>query len=326
MRGSGTRLTNGLDANIQHASGTHRPHAFDLHQDSDARLRVACSKAKAEGFMSYGSIMVQVDVTGELNGRIRVAGKLADRFQSHLIGICSWLPRPPFTIEGVAIDPVLTAEEQTERIRILERRGQAFAAAVGLDERRVEWRCSHEFPSEYIAREARAADLLIIGRRPRTFDPYIFPEPGELLLGVGRPVLTVPQGVSSLSGRRVIVAWKDTREARRAIRDALPFLQRADEIVIAEVCESSNNVTASLARLRDVARYLAGHRIAAAVAERVRPVDGTAANSLFRLVQDESADLIVAGAYGHSRVGEWIFGGMTQALLADSPVCCLLSH
>jgi nucleotide-binding universal stress UspA family protein len=71
---------------------------------------------------------------------------------------------------------------------------------------------------------------------------------------------------------------------------------------------------------------LAGHRIAAAIAERVRPVDGTAANSLLRLVQDESADLIVAGAYGHTRLGEWIFGGMTQALLAESPVCCLLSH
>jgi nucleotide-binding universal stress UspA family protein len=58
----------------------------------------------------------------------------------------------------------------------------------------------------------------------------------------------------------------------------------------------------------------------------VRPADITAANSLLRLVQDEAADLIVAGAYGHTRLGEWIFGGMTQALLAESPVCCLFSH
>jgi nucleotide-binding universal stress UspA family protein len=71
---------------------------------------------------------------------------------------------------------------------------------------------------------------------------------------------------------------------------------------------------------------LARHRIAAAIADRVIPVDGTVANSLLRLVQDESADLIVAGAYGHTRLGEWIFGGMTQALLAECPVCCLLSH
>jgi nucleotide-binding universal stress UspA family protein len=124
----------------------------------------------------------------------------------------------------------------------------------------------------------------------------------------------------------VVVAWKDTREARRAIQDALPFLHRADEIILVEVCERSDDVAPSQSRLRDVALYLTNHRIAAAVAERVRPVDGTAASSLLRLVQDESADLIVAGAYGHTRLGEWIFGGMTQALLAESPVCCLFSH
>jgi nucleotide-binding universal stress UspA family protein len=106
----------------------------------------------------------------------------------------------------------------------------------------------------------------------------------------------------------------------------LPFLQRADEIVIAEICERSDDVAPSQARLRDVAKYLVRHCVDAAVAERVRPVDGTAANSLLQLVQDETADLIVAGAYGHTRLGEWIFGGMTRALLAKSPVCCLFSH
>lgn len=276
--------------------------------------------------MSYGSIMVQVDVTGELNGRIRVAGQLADRFQSHLIGICSWMPRPPFTLEGIPIDPILSPEELAERSRVLDARGHAFRAAAGIDERRVEWRSSQEFPSAYIACEARAADLVIISRERPALDPYIFPDPGELLLRTGRPVLTVPPGISSLTGRRVVVAWKDTREARRAIRDALPFLRRADEIIVAEICERSDDVAPSQSRLRDVARYFANHRIAAAVTERVRPVDGTAANSLFRLVQEESADLIVAGAYGHSRLGEWVFGGVTQALLAESPICCLLSH
>jgi nucleotide-binding universal stress UspA family protein len=276
--------------------------------------------------MSYASIMVQVDVTGELNGRVRVAGQLANQFQSRLIGISSWMPRPPFTVEGVMIDPVLSAEELAERTRVLDRRGHAFKSATGIDERRLEWRSSQELPSEYIAREARAADLVIISRERPAYDPYIFPDPGELLLRVGRPVLTVPPGVSSLNGRRVVVAWKDTREARRAIQDALPFLRRADQIIITEVCEKSDDVRPSQARLRDVAKYLVDHRVAAAIGERVRPVDGTAANSLLRLVQDESADLIVAGAYGHTRLGEWIFGGMTQALLAESPVCCVLSN
>lgn len=276
--------------------------------------------------MSYASIMVHVDVTGELKGRVRVAAQLADRIQSHLIGISAWMPRPPFTVEGVVIDPVLSAEDLAKRTEALDQRGHAFKSAVGIDGHRVEWRSSQEYPSDYIAREARAADLVIISRDRPAYDPYVYPDPGELLLRVGRPVLTVPAGVSSLSGRRVVVAWKDTREARRAIQDALPFLHRAEEIVIAEICEHSDDIAASRIRLHDVAQYLARHRIAAPAAERARLADGTAANSLLQLAQDESADLIVAGAYGHTRLGEWIFGGMTQALLAESPVCCLFAH
>jgi nucleotide-binding universal stress UspA family protein len=62
------------------------------------------------------------------------------------------------------------------------------------------------------------------------------------------------------------------------------------------------------------------------VAERVRPAETTTADALLRLAEETSADLVVAGAYGHSALGEWIFGGMTQGLLADSRICCLFSH
>jgi len=274
--------------------------------------------------MSYATIMVQVDVNGELGGRIHLAAKLADRFRSHLIGVSAWMPRPPFTIEGVMIDPKLTAADLRERSAVLNRRGQEFKAAVGIVGQRVEWRCSQEFPSEYIAREARAADLVIVSRERDVYDPYIFPDPGALVLRSGRPILAVPPEVDSLKGRRVVVAWKDSREARRAIQDALPFLQQADEVIVTEICESTDAAECQK-RLRDVAQYLARHRVTA-VAERVRPVEGTAEDALLRVVQDESADLIVTGAYGRSRLGEWIFGGMTQSLLTKSPVCCLFSH
>jgi nucleotide-binding universal stress UspA family protein len=106
----------------------------------------------------------------------------------------------------------------------------------------------------------------------------------------------------------------------------LPFLHRAEQIVITEACESSDDIALSQAGRRDVARYVASRHIAAYVAERVMPTDGTAANSLGRLAHEEFADLIVAGAYGHTRWGGWIFGGVTKALLAESPVCCPLSH
>lgn len=276
--------------------------------------------------MGYASVMVEVGVTGELNGHIRVAAEFANRFQSHLIGISAWMPRPPFAVDGVIIDPELTTQDLANRTSVLEQRGEAFRAAVGLERHRVEWRSSQEYPNDFIAREARAADLLILGRDSPSFDPHVFPDRGELLLRVGRPVLVVPPNIESMSGRHVVVAWKDTREARRAVRDALPLLHRAERIVIVEICERSANIPLSEARLRDVSAYLARHRIAAVISERAKPIDRTAMSSLLELVREESADLIVAGAYGHSRLGEWVFGGMTQDLLSGSPFCCLFSH
>ena len=91
-----------------------------------------------------------------------------------------------------------------------------------------------------------------------------------------------------------------------------------------EVAETGSEQE-SLHRLKDVGSYLSCHGVTA-LAEWVRPVEGTEAGALFRLVEEQSVDLIVAGAYGHSRLGEWMFGGMTQDLLTQSPVCCLLSN
>ncbi len=275
--------------------------------------------------MSYATIMVHVDVSGDLDGRVRIAAQLAERFQSRLIGVSSWMPRPPFMVEDLVIDPGPTAEQLANMTAALQRRGEAFKVAVGIDGSRVEWRSSQGFPTEYVARESRAADLVIVSRERTTFDPYVFPDPGALLLQVGRPVLTVPPGVDTFSGRRVLIAWKDTTQARRAVLDALPFLHRADEVIVGEICDTSEEVAPSQRRLRDVVQYLASHRVAA-LAERVRPAEGAPLKSLLRLTREETADLIVAGAYGHSRLGEWMFGGMTQGLLAQSPVCCLFSH
>lgn len=142
-----------------------------------------------------------------------------------------------------------------------------------------------------------------------------------------RPVLVGPRGVNPLEAKRALVAWKDTREARRAIRDALPLLHKAKEVMVVEIAESGRSIEVADAqsRLRDVVAYLKRHQITV-VADRVRPNEGTVGNAVLRIAQEQSFDLIVAGAYGHSRLGEWLFGGVTQELLTSSPVCCLLSH
>jgi nucleotide-binding universal stress UspA family protein len=277
-----------------------------------------------EAKMSYRTLLVHVDMDGEIGGRVRLAAGLADHFHSHLIGAASWMARPPFIVEGVAVDPEPTKEDYDEMREVLGRRGREFRAFVGADRSKVEWRSSLDFPTEFVAREARAADLVIIGRDKKSHDPYRSTDPGALVLRTGRPVLVVPPGIQSLAAKRIVIAWKDTREARRAVQDALPFLKGANEVIVMEVTETGTEQD-SMHRLKDVANYLSRHGVKA-VAERVRPVEGTASSALLRLVEEQSADLIVSGAYGHTRLGEWMFGGMTQDMLTQSPICCLLSH
>jgi nucleotide-binding universal stress UspA family protein len=115
------------------------------------------------------------------------------------------------------------------------------------------------------------------------------------------------------------------REARRAVRDALPFLQQAESVLVVEISEEGSSVDQAAHHVKDVAGYLARHGIKI-IAERVRPADVTAANALSRMIEEENISLVVAGAYGHSRLGEWAFGGVTRDLMAESPVCCLFSN
>src|SRR5262249_42115779 len=129
---------------------------------------------------------------------------------------------------------------------------------------------------------------------------------------------------AALPLRRVVVAWKDTRECRRAVRDALPFLQQAKEGLLVEIREDDSQSQAKK-NLADVSAYLVREQVVVAAAVLCRPPRPVAAE-LLHVVKEEKADLIVAGGYGHSRLGEWIFGGVTRELLSASPVCCLLSH
>jgi nucleotide-binding universal stress UspA family protein len=207
---------------------------------------------------------------------------------------------------------------------LLDLKGREFCAAVASNGRRAEWRSILGIPTEVVSHEARAADLLIIGNKPESPNPFLAVDPTRVLLQASRPVLVVPNRMSALASRRIGVAWTDAREARRAVRDALPFLHHAESVMIIEVSEGDGG-EAALGGVKDVAAYLNRHGIDP-VAVRVRPDEVGATNSLLQAVHDENIDLIVAGGYGHSRLGEWMFGGVSRGLLMESPICCLLSH
>ena len=274
--------------------------------------------------MSYASLLVHVDADATLDGRNSIAADLADRFHALLIGIAGWAPMWVFPTQESIENPAPGDFHLQDMKTLLDQKGKEFCAAFAKPDRRVEWRSILDVPTEAVARTARAADLVIIGNAKENTDPFRSLDPGTVVLKAGRPVLVVPKGLAALSAKRIAVAWKDVREARRAVRDALPFLQAAETVVILEILEEGEKNGAA-DQLKDVANYLNRRRIDI-ITQRVRPAEVTAGDSLIRFIEDENVDLLVAGAYGHSRLGEWIFGGVTRDLLAQSPICCLFSH
>ena len=271
--------------------------------------------------MRISNIMVSVDNGAAAADRVQLAASIAERFEARLTGVAAR------QISGLI---AVSDAREAERLYEIEDRhaNEQLAQAKALFEReirldiRTAWRSALAEPKTYLVEQARAADLVVVGRHgPADGDAGPMGVPaGILLMEVGRPVLIAPPGIERLSAKRVVVAWKDTREARRAVHDALPFLTRADQTHVVVVGSD-----ADLEGAEDVSAYLSGHCVTVTT-HLLRRLAVSAADEFLRFAQREDADLIVMGAYGHSRLREWIFGGATSDILQTTPVCCLMSH
>ena len=175
--------------------------------------------------MSLTSLMVYVDAHEAANERIELAGALADRFDAMLIGMSALALRPPVVVDGVPVDGVLMQAEIKNIKAKLAEKGNWFRAIAAGGRRRLEWRDALDLPTEALARECRSADIVVIGREAGRGDVYSALDPAGAILKVGRPALVVPPKVKSLSAEHVVVGWKDTREARRAVYDASAVAQ-----------------------------------------------------------------------------------------------------
>ena len=274
--------------------------------------------------MSYATLMVWVNVDHVSKQFVGVAADVADRFAANLIGLSAVAIVPPYVAEGVAIVGN-AAEFDIEQVKAsLAEAENKVKAAMG-DARRIEWRSVIEYPTETLISEARCADLIVIESGRSAGDMYRTADVGAAILGAGRPFLVVPAAVKSLTADHVMIGWKDTREARRAVQDALPFLHEAKRVTVLEICEKEQVETARH-HVDDVVRYLARHRIKAEGRVELIQTSGSRADQIIKWADDEDTDLLVTGAYGHSRLNVWIFGGMTRDLLATRPICCLMSH
>ncbi|MGY2050480.1 universal stress protein [Methylobacterium sp. JK268] len=268
--------------------------------------------------MTYASLMVSLDLGPDAPARVRLAADLAGRFDAGLIGVAARAVPDPLTATTIEEAEALYEGEKDRALAEIEEAQEIFRrGTVGHAE--TAWRSAIAHPEPYLALQCRAADLVVAGRDGAAAGP-LGVAPGALLMEAGRPVLVVPPGRDRLDGTRVLVAWKDAPECRRAVAAALPLLQAAREVRVLGLAPETDG-----GALADVAAHLVRHGVAAApklgtAAER-RPGDAIAAETAAL-----GADLVVMGAYGHSRLREWLFGGATRAMLHAATVCCLMSH
>ncbi len=202
--------------------------------------------------MTVAALMVSVDFDQPSSARVNLAAELARRLNSLLIGVAGWplVKHPRENGLDESVEWVSTELEKLER---------KFRNVAGKIADRLEWRSSMSFPREVIAAEARAADLVVIGQGILPGDVTHTYDPGAIILASGRPVLVVPPEIDRLDLSRALIAWKDTREARRAVRDAIPLLQQAKDVAIAIVHSSPSGKTD--AQTADLVRYLARHKV-----------------------------------------------------------------
>jgi nucleotide-binding universal stress UspA family protein len=268
---------------------------------------------------TYSSIMVPMDLRAETKARAKLAIHLADRFSARVIATAGQEINAPLYFEGTDAGVASIVDIQAEQARKAMARAEAVFRGVAGVRNRIEWRQALVSPTAYALEQARAADLIVAplpGSDARV-DPMAV-DGADLVMDAGRPVLFVPPQAEYLAGKRVLIGWKDCREARRAVWDSLPFLKTAEDVFVV----ATENLADSP---DDVKAYLTAHGVRAHVLGRPHPEDSVG-GELIAVAKLEGADLIVAGAYGHSRAREWAFGGVTRDLLLHSPLCCLMAH
>lgn len=276
---------------------------------------------------TYASILVAVDLTPAGEGRIKLAGGLARRFGARLVGAAGQESFTPLFFEFPnGLEPTQVELEERQAAQELQKAESVFRRHAGPC-RRIDWHAAFSpdsgFVTRFLARQAHVADLIVIGQHQKSADAESWKmavDPGDLTMTCGRPILVVPPKAEALAADRVVIGWRDTREARRAVWDSLPFLKRASDVFVVTIGETGPEPGAA-----DVSAHLRDHGVNAHVLARPIPT-GTIAEELLGACRREGADLLVSGAYGHSRMREWIFGGVTRDLLAEAPVCCLMSH
>ncbi len=280
--------------------------------------------------MSYRTILVYLYDKKNAKRLLETAIALAKKSDSHLIGLHVL---PIYHIYStVAID--LTAEIVEARHNALQVEAQGmkdiFEKTTKDEGMAAEWRCVEErsaLVAEAVIEHGRCADLIVAGQPDPEHDDIGSSRISEqFLIEAGRPVLFIPYaGTHKNIGRNITIAWNASRESTRATFEALPFLKAADHVKILWVNPNQVNGHHVDVPGSEIATCLSRHGITAEADHSVTHLSEVGDELLSRIA-DSGSDLLVMGAYGHSRLREFIFGGVSRHVLQHMTVPVLMSH
>ncbi|MFZ6846798.1 universal stress protein [Undibacterium sp. RuRC25W] len=279
--------------------------------------------------MSYKTILVHVDESDRSQIRVKFAADIARSEDAHLVGTAvTGVSRFIYQDGNIsASDPNLTIhlnflKERAERAveefnKIVDHIGvPSFESSIANDE-----------AGGGIGLQARYSDLVVLGQTNRDEpSPSVLPDfPEYIVLNSGRPALIIPYAGDFHSvGKRPLISWDASREATRAVTDAIPLLKKADLVQVAIFNTKATPDAHGEQPGADIALYLARHGIKVEVSVHKTSTD--IGNALLSLANDLNSDMIVMGGYGHSRFREMIMGGVTRTILESMTVPVFMSH
>lgn len=271
-------------------------------------------------------ILVHIDRSDASHARVLTAVNLARLFHGKLAGVYAIRPIIPLAASGELPAAFLVEQERLaeEDADIAKRRYLDHVTRSGLQS---DWYSVRGDAVAEVRRIARYMDLSVVGQiDPGRPEPEIVIRPEEIALGSGRPVLVIPYiGTPVEVGSRIVVAWDGGRESARAVADALPLLRQARSVWVVSIDVKDRALREGSSAAKDLCLFLGDHGITAEPQElQAGTLSGS--DALLSRLSDLGADLLVMGCYGHSRLREFVLGGMTRGILQHMTVPVLLSH
>lgn len=277
--------------------------------------------------MSIANILVHTDNSLACETRFRTAINLCGEFDAHLIAVYVVSPYDvPVFIESSIGPELVEAARQAlwDRAAEVEKTCEGIAREAGLS---VEWRAVEGEPVSILNEHGRYSDLLVLGQSDPDDPGDTSPDVADhVVMECGTPCLIIPYiGPKEPITDTVLVAWNGSIESARAVREAMPFLQRAKRVEVLLINPEDNELQAGDIPGADIATYLARHGVKTK-SHCIHNKQITAGDVLLSHAADISAGLLVTGAYGHNRLREKILGGVTRHLFEHMTAPVLMSH